>query len=94
MLPVPRADLKPNTAEFEQLPLVKPTGFRGTAFFPTDQLMGLNTIGLALALADERRSEAAVLVFGEAVDTGLPAGGASLRHRPFLSPMVTSRNSS
>ena len=26
--PKPRADLKPNTAEFERLPLVKPTGFR------------------------------------------------------------------
>ena len=28
MLPKPRADLKPNTADFERLPLVKPTGFR------------------------------------------------------------------
>ena len=27
MLPAPRADLKPNTADFERLPLVKPTGF-------------------------------------------------------------------
>ena len=26
--PKPRADLKPNTADFERLPLVKPTGFR------------------------------------------------------------------
>jgi phosphomannomutase/phosphoglucomutase len=28
MLAKPRADLKPNTAEFETIPLVKPTGFR------------------------------------------------------------------
>ena len=28
MLPKPRADLKPNTPDFERLPLVKPTGFR------------------------------------------------------------------
>ena len=28
MLPTPRADIAPNTAEFETQPLVKPTGFR------------------------------------------------------------------
>ena len=28
MLPKPRAHLKPNTADFERFPLVKPTGFR------------------------------------------------------------------
>ena len=28
MIPKPRADLKPNTADFERFPLVKPTGFR------------------------------------------------------------------
>ena len=28
MLPKPRTDIAPNTAEFETLPLVKPTGFR------------------------------------------------------------------
>ena len=28
MFPKPRADLKPNTFDFERLPLVKPTGFR------------------------------------------------------------------
>ena len=28
MFPKPRADLAPNTADFERLPLVKPTGFR------------------------------------------------------------------
>ena len=28
MLPTPRSDIKPNTADFEVVPLVKPTGFR------------------------------------------------------------------
>ncbi len=57
--PKPRADLKPNTLEFERLPLVKPTGFReydARWLFPDDiNLMGLNAIGLGLAtLAGER----------------------------------------
>ena len=49
MLPTPRADLKPNTADFERLPLVKPTGFReydARWLFPEEiNLMGLNCIG-------------------------------------------------
>ena len=53
MLPKPRADLKPNTADFERLPLVKPTGFReydARWLFPQEiNLMGLNAIGLGLA---------------------------------------------
>ena len=55
MLPKPRADLKPNTADFERLPLVKPTGFReydARWLFPSEiNLMGLNAIGLGLAHA-------------------------------------------
>jgi phosphomannomutase/phosphoglucomutase len=59
MLPIPRADLKPNTADFERLPLVKPTGFReydARWLFPQEiNLMGLNAIGLGMAtLFDER----------------------------------------
>jgi len=59
MLPTPRADLKPNTADFERLPLVKPTGFReydARWLFPEEiNLMGLNAIGLGMAaLFDER----------------------------------------
>ena len=54
MLPKPRADLKPNTLDFERLPLVKPTGFReydARWLFPNDiNLMGLNAIGLFLML--------------------------------------------
>ena len=53
MLPRPRADLKPNTADFERLPLVKPTGFReydARWLFPEEiNLMGLNAIGLGMA---------------------------------------------
>ena len=52
--PKPRADLKPNTADFERLPLVKPTGFReydARWLFPQEiNLMGLNTIGLRAPL--------------------------------------------
>ena len=59
MLPKPRADLKPNTADYERLPLVKPTGFReydARWLFPEEiNLMGLNAIGLGMAaLFDER----------------------------------------
>ena len=59
MLPTPRADLKPNTADFERFPLVKPTGFReydARWLFPEEiNLMGLNAIGLGMAaLFDER----------------------------------------
>ncbi|MEM1305930.1 MAG: phosphomannomutase/phosphoglucomutase, partial [Pseudomonadota bacterium] len=53
MLPTPRADLVENTADFERLPLVKPTGFReydARWLFPQDiNLMGLQAIGLGLA---------------------------------------------
>ena len=59
MLPKPRADLKPNTADFERLPLVKPTGFReydARWLFPEEiNLMGLNAIGLGLATLVARR---------------------------------------
>ncbi len=45
MFPTPRSDLKPNTADFERFPLVKPTGFReydARWLFPQEiNLMGL-----------------------------------------------------
>ena len=53
MLPTPRADLKANTAEFERLPLVKPTGFReydARWRFPEEiNLEGMQALGLGLA---------------------------------------------
>ncbi len=51
--PKPRTDLKPNTADFERLPYVKPTGFReydARWLFPQDiNLMGMQAIGLGVA---------------------------------------------
>ncbi len=59
MLPAPRASLAPNTAEFETLPLVKPTGFReydarwwfgvaGADKTPELNLLGVQALGLGL----------------------------------------------
>lgn len=59
MLPAPRADIAPNSAEFETLPLVKPTGFReydarwwfgapGAAKAPELNLLGVQALGLGL----------------------------------------------
>ncbi len=59
MLPQPRASLKANSAEFETLPLVKPTGFReydarwwfgapGSDKAPELNLLGVQALGLGL----------------------------------------------
>ena len=59
MLPAPRASLSPNSAEFEAIPLVKPTGFReydarwwfgiqGDAKPPELNLLGVQALGLGL----------------------------------------------
>src|SRR5262245_1788250 len=93
MLPKPRADLKPNTAEFERLPLVKPTGFReydARWLYPAEiNLMGLNAIGLGLATLAGKRGRAKRFVVGhdyrsyssavkQALMTGLLAGGGGV----------------
>lgn len=104
MLPIPRADLKPNTADFERLPLVKPTGFReydARWLFPDEiNLMGLNTIGLALATLAAERNVPKRFVVGhdyrwysssvkQALMTGLLAGGAEVYDIGLaLSPMA------
>ncbi len=60
VFPTPRSDLKPNTADFESLPLVKPTGFReydarwwfghpGSDVPPELNLPGVLALGLGLA---------------------------------------------
>lgn len=60
MLPKPRADIAPNTLEFEILPLVKPTGFReydarwwfngiGHEKAPELNLTGVQALGLGMA---------------------------------------------
>ncbi|MDX2276150.1 MAG: phosphomannomutase/phosphoglucomutase [Hyphomonadaceae bacterium] len=59
MLPAPRASLSPNSADFENLPLVKPTGFReydarwwfgiqGNDKPPELNLLGVQALGLGL----------------------------------------------
>jgi phosphomannomutase/phosphoglucomutase len=104
MLPKPRADLKPNTADFERLPLVKPTGFReydARWLFPGEiNLMGLNAIGLGLATLVRRRGVAPRFVVGhdfrwysasvkQALMAGLMAGGAEVHDIGLaLSPMA------
>jgi phosphomannomutase/phosphoglucomutase len=104
MFPKPRAELKPNTLDFERLPLVKPTGFReydARWLFPDDiNLMGLNAIGAGLAqLADELGRPKRFVVghdfrwysaaVKQALITGLLAGGAEVHDIGLaLSPMA------
>ena len=93
MLPAPRADLKPNTPDFERLPLVKPTGFReydARWLFPEEiNLMGLNAVGLGIATLFERRGVPKRIVVGhdyrwysgsvkQALMVGLLAGGTEV----------------
>ena len=104
MLPTPRADLKPNTADFERLPLVKPTGFReydARWLFPQEiNLMGLNAVGLGMATLFAERGVRKRLVVGhdyrsysasvkQALITGLLAGGCEVHDIGLaLSPMA------
>lgn len=93
MLPRPRADLKPNTADFERFPLVKPTGFReydARWLFPDEiNLMGLNAVGLGLATLFARRGVPKRIVVAhdfrwysgsvkQALMVGLLAGGVEV----------------
>ena len=104
MLPKPRADLTFNTADFERLPLVKPTGFReydARWLFPAEvNLMGLNAIGLCLATLAHKRGRPKRFVVGhdyrsyssavkQALMTGLLAGGAEVHDIGLaMSPMA------
>jgi phosphomannomutase/phosphoglucomutase len=104
MLPKPRADLKPNTYDFERLPLVKPTGFReydARWLFPGEiNLMGLNAVGLGIATLFARRGVKKRIVVGhdyrwysgsvkQALMTGLLAGGCEVHDIGLaLSPMA------
>ena len=86
----PRADLVPNTPDYERLPLVKPTGFREYdarwLFGSEINLMGLNAIGLGMAVLFDERGVKKRIVTGhdfrgysgnvkQALMTGLLAGG-------------------
>ncbi|MGI9381677.1 MAG: phosphomannomutase/phosphoglucomutase, partial [Methyloligellaceae bacterium] len=104
MFPIPRDDLKPNTADFERLPLVKPTGFReydARWLFPDEiNIMGMQAIGLGLATLLHERGVAPRIVVGhdyrwyssaikEALTAGLLAGGAEVHDIGLaLSPMA------
>jgi phosphomannomutase / phosphoglucomutase len=104
MLPKPRADLKPNTLDFERLPLVKPTGFReydARWLFPEEiNLMGLNAIGLGLAEVFDRRGVKKRIVTGhdfrwysgnvkQALINGMIAGGFEVHDIGLaMSPMA------
>lgn len=104
MFPKPRTDLKPNTADFERLPFIKPTGFReydARWLFPQEvNLMGLQAIGLGLAALMRRRGVPARIVTGhdfrsysssikEALMMGMLAGGAEVFDIGLaLSPMA------
>ncbi|HRK19217.1 MAG TPA: phosphomannomutase/phosphoglucomutase [Hyphomicrobiaceae bacterium] len=104
MLSKPRADLKPNTLDFERLPLVKPTGFReydARWLFPQEiNLQGLNALGLGLAVIFERRKVPKRIVVGhdfrwysssvkQGLMTGLLAGGFEVHDIGLaMSPMA------
>ncbi|PPD31215.1 MAG: phosphomannomutase/phosphoglucomutase [Hyphomicrobium sp.] len=104
MLPIPRADLVPNTADFERYPLVKPTGFReydARWLFPEEiNLMGLNAVGLGMAALFAERGVPKRVVVGhdfrsysgsvkQALITGLLAGGCEVHDIGLaLSPMA------
>ena len=92
--PKPRADLKPNTAEFERLPLVKPTGFREYdarwLFGEELNLMGAQAVGLGIAtLLGELGKPREIVVAHDyrsysnsikmALVTGLMAGGCKVK---------------
>jgi phosphomannomutase/phosphoglucomutase len=96
--------LKPNSADFERLPFIKPTGFReydARWLFPEEvNLMGMQAIGLGLATLMRRRGVPVRIVTGhdfraysgaikEALMTGMLAGGAEVFDIGLaLSPMA------
>ena len=104
MLPRPRQDLKPNTAEFERLPFVKATGFReydARWRYPEEiNLLGVEAVGLSLATLMRQRGVPQRVVVGHdyrsysaaikaALSTGLLAGGAEVHDIGLaLSPMA------
>lgn len=104
MLPKPVAKLAPNSADFERLPQVKPTGFReydARWLFPEEiNLMGLNAVGLGMAQLFEERGVPKRIVVGhdyrwysasvkQALMTGMLAGGCEVFDIGLaLSPMA------
>jgi len=93
MFPAPRADLKPNTLEFETVPLISPNGFReydARWLFPQEiNLIGIQALGVSLATLIHDMGVAPRIVVGhdyrsyslsvkQALALGLVTGGAEV----------------
>jgi phosphomannomutase/phosphoglucomutase len=93
MFPAPRADLKPNTAEFETTPLISPNGFReydARWLYPKEiNLIGIQALGLSLATLIHEMGVKPRIVVGhdyrsyslsvkQALSLGLVSGGAEV----------------
>lgn len=93
MFPKPCADLKPNTPDYERLPLVKPTGFReydARWLYETEiNLLGIRALGLGLGTLLHRSGVEPKIVVGHdfrsysaaiknALITGLLASGCTV----------------
>jgi phosphomannomutase/phosphoglucomutase len=93
MFPVPRADLRPNTAEFETVPLISPNGFReydARWLYPKEiNLIGVQALGLGLATLIHEMGVKPRIVVGhdyrsyslsvkQALALGLVSGGAEV----------------
>jgi len=93
MSPIPRADLKPNTPEFESIPLIKANGFReydARWLYPQDiSPLGVQAVGLALATLIHEAGVKPRIVVGhdyrsyslgvkQALSLGLVSGGAEV----------------
>jgi phosphomannomutase / phosphoglucomutase len=104
MFPKPAAELTPNTAAFELLPMVKPTGFReydARWFFGKElNLMGVQAVGMGLGTLIGRMGVKREIVVGHdfrsysqsiklALVTGLMAAGCKVRDIGMcMSPMA------
>jgi len=104
MIPTPRTDLLPNTADFERFPFIKPTGFReydARWLYPDEiNLMGFQAIGMGLAKLFANRGVEQKIVTGhdyrsystavkQALVSGMLAGGMEVHDIGMaLSPMA------
>src|SRR5215212_8738953 len=103
MLSVPRADLVPNTFEFETQPLVKATGFREYdarwLFGPDINLLGVQALGLGLGTYIQALGQSKIVVghdyrsysmtIKQALTLGLVAAGCEVLDIGLaLSPMA------
>jgi phosphomannomutase/phosphoglucomutase len=104
MFPKPLASLKPNTAAYESLPMVKPTGFReydARWFFGEElNLMGVQAVGMGLGTLIGRMGVTREIVVGHdfrgysasikmALVTGLMAAGCKVHDIGLaMSPMA------